>query len=50
MALSSDSDLIVTLSRELSCRIIGAGAEKVSGTDNADLGCKLQVTRKRACG
>jgi len=32
MALSSDGDLIVTLSRELSCRMIGAGAETVSGT------------------
>jgi hypothetical protein len=32
MALSSDSDVIVTLSRELSCRVIGAGAETVSGS------------------
>ena len=32
MALSSDSDFIVTLSRQLTCRIIGAGAETVSGT------------------
>jgi hypothetical protein len=32
MALSSNCDLIVTLSRQLSCRIIGAGAETVSGT------------------
>jgi hypothetical protein len=32
MALSGDSDLIVALSRELSCRMIGAGAETVSGT------------------
>jgi hypothetical protein len=30
--LSHDSDLIVTLSRELSCPIVGAGAETVSGT------------------
>jgi hypothetical protein len=30
--LSSDSDLIVTLSREISCPVIGAGAETVSGT------------------
>src|ERR1700733_8030635 len=29
--LSSDSDLVVTLSRELSCPVIGAGAETVSG-------------------
>ena len=32
MALSSASDFIVTLSRELSCRVFGAGAETVSGT------------------
>lgn len=32
MALSSNSDFIVELSRELSCRVIGAGAETVSGT------------------
>jgi hypothetical protein len=32
MALSSNSDFIVTLSRQLSCRVIGAGAETVSGT------------------
>jgi hypothetical protein len=30
--LSYDSDLIVTLSRELSCLVVGAGAETVSGT------------------
>jgi hypothetical protein len=32
MALSSDSDVIVTLSRLLSCLVLGAGAETVSGT------------------
>lgn len=32
MALSGDSDLILALSRELSCRMISAGAETVSGT------------------
>jgi hypothetical protein len=32
MALSSNSDFIVELSRELSCRVIAAGAETVSGT------------------
>lgn len=31
-ALSIDSDLILTLSQELSCPVIGAGAETVSGT------------------
>ena len=32
MALSGDSDFIVTLSRLLSCIVLGAGAETVSGT------------------
>jgi hypothetical protein len=32
MALSYNSDFIVTLSRQLSCRVFGAGAETVSGT------------------
>jgi hypothetical protein len=32
MALSNNSDFIVTLSRQLTCRVIGAGAETVSGT------------------
>jgi hypothetical protein len=32
MVLSSNSDLILTLSRQLSCPVIGAGAETVSGT------------------
>jgi hypothetical protein len=32
LALSGNSDFIVTLSRQLSCRVIAAGAETVSGT------------------
>lgn len=32
MALSGDSDFIVALSRQLACRVIGAGAETISGT------------------
>lgn len=32
MALSGNSDFVVTLSQQLSCRVIGAGAGTVSGT------------------
>lgn len=32
MVLSANSDLMIALSRELSCKLVGAGGESVSGT------------------